>query len=81
MIFTAAAPISKQTLQYFQSINVPLLEIYGMSESTGAITVNTPTKCRITSIGPILTVNEYRIANPDEDGSGEVNTNIIVLRL
>lgn len=72
MIFTAAAPISKQTLQYFQSLNIPLLELYGLSESTGAITVNTPSKCRITSIGPVLDIDEYRIANPDEDGSGEL---------
>lgn len=43
-----------------------------MSESTGALTINTPAKCRITSIGPIMQGNEYKIANPDEDGSGEV---------
>lgn len=72
MIFTAAAPISKQTLQYFQSINIPLFEIYGMSETGGALTMGTPSHSRITSIGTIMPCNEYKIGNPDEDGSGEV---------
>lgn len=32
---TAAAPIMKDTLDFFLSLNIPLMEIYGMSESTG----------------------------------------------
>jgi len=71
-IWTAAAPISKSTLQYFQSINLPLNEIYGMSETAGALTMGVPGKCRITSIGTIMPEAEYKIANPDEDGSGEL---------
>jgi len=72
MIFTAAAPISKSTLQYFQSINVPLYEIYGMSETGGALTIGTPGNSRITSIGKIMPEADYKIGNPDEDGSGEL---------
>ena len=73
MLFTAAAPINKSTLQYFQSLNLPLMEIYGMSETAGALTMGTPGKTRITSIGRIMPEAEYKIANPDEDGSGEVS--------
>jgi len=72
MIFTAAAPISKSTLQYFQSINLPLFEIYGMSETAGALTMGTHGQSRITSIGRIMPEAEYKIGNPDEDGSGEL---------
>lgn len=32
---TAAAPIMKSTLDFFMSLNLPLMEIFGMSESTG----------------------------------------------
>ena len=32
---TAAAPIMKDTLDFFMSLNLPLMEIYGMSESSG----------------------------------------------
>ena len=32
---TGAAPISQDTLEYFMSINIPLHELYGMSECAG----------------------------------------------
>lgn len=35
MCLTAAAPIMKDTLDFFMSLNLPLMEIYGMSESSG----------------------------------------------
>jgi len=72
LIFTAAAPISKQTLEYFQSLDIPLLELYGMSETSGALTMNRPDCCRITSIGPCIALNEARVDKPDEEGSGEL---------
>lgn len=78
MIFTAAAPISRQTLEYFQSLNIPLCEIYGMSEAAGALTLCTPEFSRITSIGTVMGVNEYKIGNQDEDGSGEVSHENII---
>ena len=32
---TGAAPTNESTLTYFMSVNIPLYEIYGMSETTG----------------------------------------------
>ncbi len=32
---TAAAPISKETLEYFLSLGIPIYEVFGMSECTG----------------------------------------------
>ena len=72
MLFTAAAPISKSTCEYFQSLNLPLNEVYGMSESAGMMTMCTSEFPRITSIGRVCRINTVRIANADEDGSGEV---------
>lgn len=46
--FTGAAPITKDTLEYFMSLNIPLMEIYGMSESSGPHTVSTNEEYRIT---------------------------------
>ena len=34
---TGAAPTNEDTLAYFMSINIPLHEIYGMSETTGDV--------------------------------------------
>lgn len=46
--FTGAAPITKDTLEYFMSLNIPLMEIYGMSESSGPHTVSSNEEYRIT---------------------------------
>lgn len=35
---SAAAPITKDTLEFFASLNIRLDEAYGMSESTGLYT-------------------------------------------
>jgi long-chain-fatty-acid--CoA ligase ACSBG len=39
---TGAAPISKEVLEYFASMGMPLQEMYGMSETCGVITVSDP---------------------------------------
>ena len=33
--FTGAAPITRDTLEFFLSLNIPVYELYGMSESSG----------------------------------------------
>ncbi|MED6272780.1 Long-chain-fatty-acid--CoA ligase acsbg2 [Characodon lateralis] len=40
MCCTGAAPITKDTLEYFMSLNIPVKELYGMSESSGPHTVS-----------------------------------------
>lgn len=37
---TAAAPISPETKDFFDSLNLPLHDIYGLSETTGPITIS-----------------------------------------
>lgn len=39
---SGAAPISHDTLKYFMALNIPIFEIYGMSETTGIITISDP---------------------------------------
>ena len=72
-VWTAAAPTSMETLRYFQSLNIPLLEIYGMSECTGGGSVSLPISVKTGSVGKPLEGTEISIANQDEDGSGEVS--------
>lgn len=45
---TGAAPITKDTLEYFMSLNIPLMEIYGMSESAGPHTISMDNAYRLT---------------------------------
>ena len=69
---SAAAPIAKETLEFFYSLGVPIYEIYGMSESTGPQTVDTPWAFRIGTTGRTFEGAEIKIDNPDKDGNGEI---------
>ncbi|KAH0625943.1 hypothetical protein JD844_034332 [Phrynosoma platyrhinos] len=46
--YTGAAPISRDTLEYFLSLDIPIYELYGMSESSGPHTVSHPDSFRLT---------------------------------
>lgn len=43
LLYTGAAPLPTDTLNYLRSVDMPLLEVFGMSETTGAICVCGPT--------------------------------------
>ncbi|MCP4810240.1 MAG: AMP-binding protein [Proteobacteria bacterium] len=61
---TSAAPISKSTLEFFLSLGVPIMEVYGMSECTGPATLSLPTAYKTGSVGWVLPGGEIKIA-PD----------------
>lgn len=54
-------------------INVPVLDMYGMSESVGPISVATIDTWRLGSVGRCLGGVHLKIDNPDENGEGEVS--------
>ncbi|MEM6292208.1 MAG: AMP-binding protein [Myxococcota bacterium] len=62
---TSAAPISRDTLEFFLSLGVPIMEVYGMSECTGPATVSVPGKYATGKVGPKMPGTELKIA---EDG-------------
>ncbi len=62
---TSAAPIAKETLDFYASLGVLINEVYGMSECTGPATVSTPDKFRIGWVGWPLPGAEVKVA---EDG-------------
>lgn len=63
---TGAAPISPGLLAWFHAIGVPLYEGYGMTESAGIISVNTPTHNRVGSVGKVLPCGAVRTARDGE---------------
>ncbi|XP_065714332.2 long-chain-fatty-acid--CoA ligase ACSBG2 isoform X3 [Patagioenas fasciata] len=70
--YTGAAPITRETLEFFLSLNIPVLELYGMSESTGPHSVSLPHAFRLTSCGREVPGCRTLIHKPDADGNGEV---------
>ncbi len=63
---TAAAPIGKSTLDFFFSLGIPIMEVYGMSECTGPASVSLPGAFRIGKCGQKLRGTEIKIAADGE---------------
>lgn len=70
--FSAAAPISKDTLEFFNGLNIPVYEIYGMSETSGPQCVSYPGHVRTGTVGPTFPGAETMIDKPDANGDGEI---------
>nr|XP_015826419.2 long-chain-fatty-acid--CoA ligase ACSBG2 isoform X2 [Nothobranchius furzeri] len=70
--YTGAAPITKDTLEFFLSLNIPLYELYGMSESAGPHTISHPEAFKLTSCGKEIPGCKTKVHNPDEEGNGEI---------
>jgi len=63
---TGAAPIAREVLEFFASMDLVVLEVYGQSEDSGPTSFNTPTQYRFGSVGPALPGVEVKIAEDDE---------------
>jgi long-chain acyl-CoA synthetase len=60
-----AAPVGREVLDFFASIDIVVREVWGMSELTGPATLNTMEATRLGSVGRPMVGVEVRIA---EDG-------------
>ncbi|MEM7320667.1 MAG: long-chain fatty acid--CoA ligase [Pseudomonadota bacterium] len=71
---TGAAPISPDLLRWFRAIGVPLLEGFGMTETSGVSAINTLTENRVGTVGKPCTGTEMRIAEDGEIQTRGLNT-------
>ncbi|MEU4563918.1 AMP-binding protein [Actinoplanes sp. NPDC023936] len=62
---SGAAPIPVEVLLYLASLGIDVLEVWGMTETTGTATINTPSKFRTGTVGRINAGMELKLA---EDG-------------
>jgi len=73
--YSSAAPLSPQTFQYFQSLDMPIMELLGSSETGGPMTAGLKGPgMRQGSVGKGYPHFETSILNPDKDGVGEIIT-------
>lgn len=63
---SGAAPISPELLRWYQAIGVPVLEGYGMTESSGVISINSEGNNKIGTVGPALPGAQIRISPEGE---------------
>ena len=72
LALTGAAPLAAHIMEYFASLDIDLLEVYGMSESTGGTTLNTPSVHQFGSVGPPVGPIEVKVEHvPGRDAAGE----------
>ncbi|KAM9242671.1 long-chain-fatty-acid--CoA ligase ACSBG2 isoform 1-T1 [Dugong dugon] len=69
---SGAAPLTQETAEFFLSLDIPIGEMYGMSESSGPHTVAICENYRIHSCGKILSGCKNMLYQPNKDGVGEI---------
>jgi len=66
LLATSAAPIAKEVLEFFASLDLVIAEVYGQSEVTGPTSVNTKDAMKLGSLGRPMPGVEVRIADDGE---------------
>jgi long-chain acyl-CoA synthetase len=66
--YTGAAPISADLIKWYMALGVPMLEVWGMTETCGAATGVPASHMKPGSIGPAATYNEVRL----DPATGEI---------
>jgi long-chain acyl-CoA synthetase len=61
-----AAPTPREVIVFFHALGIPLAELWGMSETCGAGTVNPPERVKIGTVGPPIKAVELKIADDGE---------------
>ena len=68
ILFTGAAPISPDLIRWYLALGVPMLEVWGMTETCGGSSGVPPDHIKPGSIGPAAAFNEMKI----DPATGEI---------
>jgi long-chain acyl-CoA synthetase len=66
IVVSAAAPLPPDVAEFFAGLGMKRLDVYGMTETTGAFTTNTPDAFRLGTVGRALPGIEVWIADDGE---------------
>ncbi|HEY8142853.1 MAG TPA: AMP-binding protein, partial [Kofleriaceae bacterium] len=66
MCVSGAAPIAKEVLEFFGSLDIPIREVYGQSEDTGPTTINVMGRTRFGTVGALIPGVDVKIADDGE---------------
>ncbi len=66
VVVSAAAPLPPEVGAFFAGLGMAILDVYGMTETTGAFTTNTPTVFKLGTVGRALDGIEVKVADDGE---------------
>lgn len=64
-LICGSAPLSEDTQRWFETIGIPVLQVYGLTETTAIVTMDKPNRVRPGYVGPPIDGCEVKL---DEDG-------------
>jgi long-chain acyl-CoA synthetase len=65
-LYSGAAPIAPEVLEFFSSLDLPVREIYGQSEDCGPTSCNVAGRTKLGSVGPPLPGLQVKLADDGE---------------
>lgn len=65
-LICGSAPLTPETQDYFRMLGIPVLQVYGLTETTGICTMDDPKNSVPGRVGPSVNGIEMRLAENDE---------------
>jgi long-chain acyl-CoA synthetase len=65
-LICGSAPLTPETQDYFDMLGIPVLQVYGLTETTGICTMDDPNNVAPGRVGPAIPGTEMRLGENDE---------------
>ena len=65
-LISGSAPLNMETQQYFAMLGIPVLQVYGLTETTGICTLDDPRRVIPGRVGPAIDGLEMKLGENDE---------------
>lgn len=65
-LICGSAPLAPETQKFFMMLGIPVLQVYGLTETTGICTMDDPARVEPGRVGPAIPGIEMRIADDGE---------------
>ena len=65
-LICGSAPLTPETQEYFTMLGIPVLQVYGLTETTGICTMDDPNRVEPGRVGPAIQGIEMKVYDNDE---------------